>query len=319
MYQFNESHPEFRGFSEYYRSELLPDLIQTELRRKQALAKVYKIVPMVGLVAVVIAALLWLKSQNFVATIVPLGFGAVGATGIYNHILKDVQSETKGHLVGGICKFIGWTFNSEPTVRPNMTQLCNNHLLPSRYDRTKFEDHMSGLAHGATFNSIECHLEREDRDSDGDTKWVTVFRGAVMTVEFPRRFAGRTVVLRDSGLFNSKKKAGMKRVGLVDPKFEKIFEAYGTDQVEARYLLTPDFMQSLVDLETYVNGKKIRFGFLDNILHIVVETENRFEAGSMLKSLTDSERTQKILNEIGAVYDVIDGILKPGSVASRSS
>jgi len=40
----------------------------------------------------------------------------------------------------------------------------------------------------------------------------------------------------------------MKRVGLVDPVFEKIFEAYGTDQVEARYLLTPTFMQRLVRL-----------------------------------------------------------------------
>jgi len=31
----------------------------------------------------------------------------------------------------------------------------------------------------------------------------------------------------------------------------------------------------------------------------------------MFKPLTAPDRTQKILNEIGAVYDVIDGVMKP--------
>ena len=64
--------------------------------------------------------------------------------------------------------------------------------------------------------------------------------------------------------------------------FSKIFEAYGTDQVETRYLLTPTFMQRLVDLEQSVDGKKIRFAFTGGQLLIAVETENRYEAGSSL-------------------------------------
>ena len=31
----------------------------------------------------------------------------------------------------------------------------------------------------------------------------------------------------------------------------------------------------------------------------------------MFKPLTDAGRTQKILDEIGAIYDVIDGVVKP--------
>ena len=70
-------------------------------------------------------------------------------------------------------------------------------------------------------------------------------------------------------------------------------------------------MQRLVDLETKVDGKNIRFGFIGGLLLIVVETENKFEAGSMYKPLISPERTQKILNEFSAVLDVIDGVLKP--------
>ena len=139
-----------------------------------------------------------------------------------------------------------------------------------------------------------------------------------MQIDYPREFMGRTVVLRDAGIFNRKKKKGMKRVGLVDPVFEKIFEAYSTDQVESRYLLTPTFMQRLVDLETSVSGKKIRFGFLEGKLFIAIEAPNQFEAGSMFKPLTDTDRTEKILHEISAIFNVVDGILKPLEVPYKT-
>ena len=74
-------------------------------------------------------------------------------------------------------------------------------------------------------------------------------------------------------------------------------------------------MQRLVDLENSVDGKKIRFGFTGGLLLIAVETANRYESGSMFKPLIDAERTQKVLDEIGAIYDVIDGVL--GSSVER--
>lgn len=46
-------------------------------------------------------------------------------------------------------------------------------------------------------------------------------------------------------------------------------------------------------------------------LLIAVETENRYEAGSMFEPLTATGRTQKILDEIGAIYDIIDGVIMP--------
>jgi len=233
--------------------------------------------------------------------------------GVRNYFTRTVKAETKSHLVGGICQFIGWEFNHDVDEPPVLDPLIDNGLLPKRFHRVKFEDRMNGNAHGADFEAVEAHMERRDRDSKGRERWVTVFRGSLMAIDFHREFLGRTVVLRDKGIFNAKKKSGMKRVGLVDPIFEKIFEAYGTDQVEARYLLTPDFMQRLVDLETSVDGKKIRFGFIQGLLLIAVETPNRFEAGSMFKPLTDTTRTQKILNEIGAIFDVVDGVMKPQS------
>ena len=73
----------------------------------------------------------------------------------------------------------------------------------------------------------------------------------------------------------------MKRIDLVDPAFEKIFEAYGTDQVEGRVILDPALMQCMINLERAVSGKNIHFGFDRDTLFIAVETKDQFEAGSM--------------------------------------
>ena len=311
IYQFSETRPEFKGFSDYYNRDLLPALQEKEFDRLDAFKKLRTYAPLTIAGIIVFAGLIFWRVGSPMVLLVGAVFSGVSYFGLRSHFLKDVKSRTKNHLVTGICQFVGWEFLETVASPPDLKPLIENGLLPKRFDRVKFEDKMWGNAHGAEFESLECHMEREDSDSDGNTKWTTVFRGALMVLDFNRKFMGKTVVLRDKGMFNSKKKSDMKRVGLVDPKFEKIFEAYGTDQVEARYLLTPTFMQRLVDLEESVDGKNIRFAFLNELLVIAVETPNRFEAGSMKVPITDPKRTQDILDEVSAVYNVVDGLVKP--------
>jgi len=316
MHQFNEHHAELKGFSDYYHREIFPLLAAKDGTRREALRKTLLFGAVIVVITLAVAIYLGTRLDNFQLAFFSLvvGFGVLAA--LYSWMMKGVRSETKDKIVGSICSYIGWTFKAEVTETPDLNYWSALGLLPKGYSsehvfsasgkRSSFEDQMWGAAHGAEFNSIEVHLERK-----GDKSWHTVLRGQMMTISFPRKFLGRTVVLRDKGFLQGKKKGDMKRVGLVDPVFEKIFEAYSTDQVESRYLLDPVFMQKLIDLERSVDGKNIRFGFIEGQLLIVVETPNRFEAGSMFKPLTAPDRTQKILNEIGAVYDVIDGLMKP--------
>ena len=50
-------------------------------------------------------------------------------------------------------------------------------------------------------------------------------------------------------------------MGLEDPTFNKAFAVFGSDQVEAREILTPTFMQQLVDLESAYSGAHLRYAF----------------------------------------------------------
>ena len=257
---------------------------------------------------IVIAIAIGLSEQKIEFSGFILILGAFFLLAYFQQKTRNIKANIKSLMVEGVCGYLGWTYFAEVTDRPDLKMLADFGLIRSTFERASFEDQISGAVHGADFRSVEAHLERKNDDS-----WATVFRGQIMTLTFPRKFLGQTVVLRDKGMFQSKKRGDMKRVGLVDPVFEKIFEAYSTDQVESRYLLDPVFMQKLVDLERSVDGKRIRFGFIEGQLLIVVETKNRYEAGSMLKSLTAHERTQKILDEIGAIYDIVDAVLAPSA------
>jgi len=321
LHQFNEHHAELKGFSKYFHEEIFPLLAAQDGSRREALRKVKIYGSILIVAAIAVAIFLYLRTEKFQLVFFALFGGGVGCFGVYSWLMKAVKGYAKGKIVGGICTFIGWTFHDKVTAKPDLELLSQYGLIPKGYSathdrdltkiasssyRASFEDQLSGEAHGADFRSVETHLERKNDDD-----WVTAFRGQIMTLTFPRKFLGQTVVLRDKGMFQRKKHGDMKRVGLVDPVFEKIFEAYSTDQVESRYLLDPAFMQKLVDLERSVDGKKIRFGFIEGQLLIVVETKNRYEAGSMLEPLTSPERTQKILDEVGAIYDIVDAVLAP--------
>ena len=307
-HQFNEHHPELKGFSQYFFDEIAPILYARENDRKKAIVKATQYSVLIAVV--VVAFWVFSKWANFSkdAYLYSAMIGGGLIVGMFGWQFRSLESFTKEKIVGGICSYVGWAFVAEPR-QPILEQWSSLMLIKKGYEAGKInnnrnvwvEDEISGEAHGAVFKSVEVRLTRSSGDDD-----VTDFGGQLMSITFPREFTGRTVVLRNKGFLKGKKKGDMKRVGLVDPVFEKIFEAYGTDQVEARYLLTPVFMQTLVDLENSINGKNIRFGFDKNQLFIAVETDDQYEAGSMFKPLIDPARTQKILDEIGAVYDMVD-------------
>src|SRR5690606_24551245 len=90
------------------------------------------------------------------------------------------------------------------------------------------------------------------------------------------------------------------------------FEVWGTDQVEARYLLHPVMMERLLELETKLHGKRLRCAFEDGDCLVAVEGGNLFEPGDLFKPLVDPARARRIVNEISGVFGVLLVELTPG-------
>ncbi len=145
---------------------------------------------------------------------------------------------------------------------------------------------------------------------------VTKFRGAVITLKFNKKFSGRTIVKKDHGVignFGHKKfdgdLKGLEKIHLEDPEFEKMFEVYSTNQIEARYLLTTSFMERLKSLSNFFKAKKVEASFCDNFLFLTFATSlNLFEVKSILEEINIYEESRKTLHEISLVRGVIDAL-----------
>ncbi len=161
-------------------------------------------------------------------------------------------------------------------------------LLPGA-DRESFEDLWTGEPGGHRFTLREAHLE-ERRGSGKHRRWVTVFRGPIVTIGFARPFHATTLLARDGGhgnWFGRRKdevKLGGERLSwmqMTHPEFEDVFDVYTTDPTEAQFLIDPLYVERLIAIEQLFAGSKIAALFKGGDLTVVLRGGNMFESGSM--------------------------------------
>lgn len=102
------------------------------------------------------------------------------------------------------------------------------------------------------------------------------------------------------------KKNKMQKVKLEDWDFDKRFDVLSTSQVEARYFITPSFMERLKSLETAFGVKNLKCSFFeDNIMFAISTRKDLFEFGSLYHSIKNSKAVEEVYNQIKSIQDMI--------------
>ncbi len=102
------------------------------------------------------------------------------------------------------------------------------------------------------------------------------------------------------------KKNKMQKVKLEDWDFDKRFDVLSTSQVEARYLITPSFMERLKSLETAFGAKNLKCSFFEyNIMFAISTRKDLFEFGSLYHSIKNSKAVEEVYNQIKSIQDMI--------------
>ena len=306
--QFDESSPRLEGFNAYYQHEIAGALEGLEARRKAALQNAAAVL----VVAVAAIVSVWSLVEDGRAVLMLSFFIAVGGGGLAFYLTRGVKRDVKAHLVGKVCEFFGLSFVANPTGFP--LDWFRELMLVPGYDRSRVEDNIAGSHEGVKLDFAEAHLKerRTGTGSKGRTEkdYVTVFRGLLCVFQFPKQFRGRTVVAREAGFLGKWFQAwGMpgERVRLEDPRFEDAFEVYGSDPAEARQLLTPTFMERILELDQRFGGKAVQLAFdADRLLVSIRQSGDRFEGGSIFTPVTSPERITRLLAEVALIYGIID-------------
>ncbi len=310
--KIDESRPYLQGFDAFYEREIAHWMADKIDRHRKA--KRFALLIAVG-GATLLAVLIWLNSAAGIdiedisaelAFALPLLF-VVGVVFLALWPLRKLHGEVKAFLLGKVCGFLDLNYSEVPAGFP-FDNFNDIGLLPGHH-RRKLEDNISGTHDGVAFSLCEARLERRQRDSKGRTTYVEVYHGILFQLTFPKRFSGRTLVTRDGGsIGNFFRGIGkQERVTLEDPRFEKMFEVYSSDQVEARYLMTPTFMERMMDLADTFGKKSVELAFVDDHLLVSIRvTQDQFEGGGMFRAMDDTKRIETLIEEICKIYDLID-------------
>ncbi len=297
--------PWLTGFDEFRDREIEPMIGALERARHEARGAALKRASWLIPLALLAVGLVYLYLPgDFLIFAVFLAVG--GSWAWIQYPIIQHQKNVKQTLVTRLCGFFGLEYFMEPKRDP-IPELRRVGLLPS-HNKESREDQVSGSYAGVRLALTDLRL-RQESGSGKDRREVTVFEGPVFCFSFPKRFNGTTIIKADGSLignfFGGIGTGDRERVTLEDPAFEKCFEVYGTDQVEARYLLTPGFMQRLMDLRESL-GDRMQAAFNGDSLYIVANNgQNKFEVQGYSGQAVNVQ-LDKFIADIGILFRVIE-------------
>jgi len=98
-----------------------------------------------------------------------------------------------------------------------------------------------------------------------------------------------------------------QKVTLEDCSFDKDFCVFSQDQIEARYLVTPAFMERMKNFQTVFGTKNIKCSFFDDKIMFAISTKkDLFEIGDIFTPTMSSEQMNEFFDQIMSIYEMID-------------
>jgi hypothetical protein len=204
---------------------------------------------------------------------------------------------------------LGWAYSSPAGPPAAFVPMNSYGMVVTRGNGFYFRGAVEGVAYGAqkfTLTDVTAHRLEPKKYDEGPIR--AGFEGVIISLSHPSAFKGRTIIRRDLRVVNPRRVDGMKRVGLVDPTFERVFEVFSDDQVEARDLITPDFKERLLAFNDAFLGRGVQLAFLGGRVHIALDIDERFNFNKDVPAYDFRDASGVILHEIGSIFTLLEDV-----------
>jgi len=243
-------------------------------------------------VGAAVALLLWIFTRLGASVLL------VSASGVFILAFVRARKELTSsytdiavkRIVGGLGR--GLAYN--PTSSLTRQQFVTMDLFTDRCVRWKSRDEIAGKTRGVKYSLHNVHAA-------GSGHKAVIFDGVIIKIDFAEGFPGHTVILpdRDGKLLGASNGATARRkkdlVMLKNPAFEQSFDVYSTDYYEARQLVTPKFMEIVLEAQARL-GTELRLCFVQKSLFIAVAGHaHRFETQLFAPPLTPQAAVGKLV------------------------
>ena len=221
-------------------------------------------------------------------------------------------------VVTRVIAALGRGLTYSPDSRFTKQDFLEMDLFAKRCEQWRAEDEICGRKDAVTYSILEAKATRTE-GSGKHRRTVTIFRGLIVRLDFNKHFQGHTVVVPDSesrilgGLFGeSESRRNKELCRLENVQFEGIYSVYGTDQQEARYILTPKLMELILRARSRFGD--LRLSFHDNSVFVTVPTSaDRFEV-RLFGAMVSPEST---VGELAEVLQLAEQLIETLDLETR--
>lgn len=212
---------------------------------------------------------------------------------------KKFENQIKKQIMPIVCACFGNLKWSEGSY-PGGHVFKDSYVIPT-YNSVSYDDIFQGVYKDVHLDIVEGHFTyRSGRNQS------TVFQGILVKLDMNKKFNSHTIIKPDSMLHISPSRS-LKHTVLEDVKFEKNYDVFTNDPVDARYLITPSFMVRLNNMKTAFGVNKVSCAFHDNKLIIALQTnKDVFSLCSLVKPIDDSKQYYIMYEEIVSILKLID-------------
>lgn len=310
---------------------LAPDLKRLETERRAVLARTGNVFAKLGIggaIGLGIAGLLAAAGEGQIPAGVYLGVVAICLVaaaaihfGMKRSKLRAFAVQYKQRVIGRIVEELYPSVRYRPHQGVSQATFANSRLHPHSPDRYHAEDGFRGSI-GETdvhLSEVKAQYRQTTTDSKGRTRtrYVTYFRGIFLVADFHKEFNGTVRVLPDQAerllgrfgraLQGFKPFSSEKLIYLEDPEFEQQFVVYGSDDVEARYLLSTSMARRILDLKEAWNAE-VRVSLLGSNIHVAISHKRDLFEPDVKSPVDDEAHVLKLVREIRSCLGIVDDL-----------
>ena len=300
----NARHPEesysiekfTQDYMEKLNNDVLPLLEQYEPERRQRF-----FLAMLCSGSCWIAALLALILVDGNTLNIVGGFIALGGFAWFL-LKKQLEKKIKNRVMPLLMKAVpDFSWQSELSIPEE--DIEDSKIFPFVKEGTKkYDDNFVGKYREVDISIAECNLVANKRN---------IFSGAIIKIATNKDFDGTTIIRPKKEVeyhdVKDLKKARYQKIELEDVEFNKMYDVYSTDQIEARYLLTTAFIERFRNINMAFDTKVAYCAFFGKNVYIAPYCKkDLFSVCSLTKSVADVNQFTKLFSEFTSILALVD-------------
>ena len=277
-------------------SELTAELSELENERVNLVAAVKKATLIALALGVCVgAAIAYLLDAIFGAAIGALAYTFTTML-ITASKRREFRTNFKRQIVENIVKKHGLSYDKDRGL--GLDDFFT--IYDCRVDEWHSEDLVEGDIDGVSVKFSDFYAAKKVKKKNG-TETVVQFQGVLFKADFNKKLSSITQIAH----VNSRNLAiyGQK-ANMDDARFEEIFDVYATDQIGARYALSPALMENFTLLCLRLDAP-VNAVFKNNQIFIAVETWRDDFEPDIRKSLINNETIALYESEIAGFTQIV--------------